>query len=423
MRRVTTSTTSRASGPRASSLACWCSSSARRIDSARFRKAATTGATDLAVDETRVTLELPGEQSADGRDLPSAGRHLRLGKSPHVLHVEQADAFDLGHRGIDVAGHGEVDHQQGPAGARPHRPADTPGVEHEVGRGGRGQHDVRPRELLVQLPQVHRLRPGLLGDGCGTHGGAVRYNHAGWGGPLRERPGEPGPHLACPDDEYRPPTRPPSRCSAARATAAWAIDVVPCGDRGLGAHALSGLDGVAEQRQQNSAGRLLVTGKFGRGPHLVQDLALTEDRGVDAGCNLEQVGDGRLVDPAGEELRNSRRVGAHRTRTGTEEALDVGQAVMKALDDCVDLGTKARGEDDGLGDVLAVAEHLQGLRQVALGYRDLLEDIERHVPFVDPHGNDRHGAVTSFLSGDSLRPSPRYKGASSGMAVTSGCAT
>jgi len=46
---------------------------------------------------------------------------------------------------------------------------------------------------------------------------------------------------------------------------------------------------VAEQRQQNPAGRLLLTGKFGRGSHLAQDLSLTEDRGVDAGCHLEQV--------------------------------------------------------------------------------------------------------------------------------------
>jgi len=96
---------------------------------------------------------------------------------------------------------------------------------------------------------------------------------------------------------------------------------------------------------------------------------------------------------------------------------------MKTLDDRVDLGAQARGKNDRLGDVLAIAKDLQSLRQVAFGYRDLLEDIERHVPFVDPHGNDRHGAVTSFLSDDSLRPSPRYKDASSGMAVASGCAT
>ena len=83
---------------------------------------------------------------------------------------------------------------------------------------------------------------------------------------------------------------------------------------------------------------------------------------------------------------------------------------MEALDDGIDLGAQARREDDRLGDVLAAAEHLERLGQVALGDRALLEDVERHVPFVDPHGNDRHGAVTSFLSGDSLRPSkPRQK--------------
>ena len=97
---------------------------------------------------------------------------------------------------------------------------------------------------------------------------------------------------------------------------------------------------------------------------------------------------------------------------------------MEALDDGVDLGAQARREHDGFGDVLAVAERLERLRQVALGYRALLEDVQRHVPFVDPYGDDRHGAVTSFLSGDSLRPSQLPSRARPpGSAVASGCAT
>jgi len=194
-------------------------------------------------------------------------------------------------------------------------------------------------------------------------------------------------------------------------------------DPRLGAHALSGLDGVAEQRQQNVAGRLLATCELGRRSHLTQYLALSENRGVDAGRHLEQVRDGCFVDPAGEELRQRLRTGPHGTRTGAEEALDVGEAVVEAPDDGVNLRPQASGENDRLGYVLAAAKSLQSLGQVALRYRDLLEHIERHVPFVDPHGNDRHGAATSFLPGDSLRPSPSYKDASSGTAVASGCAT
>ena len=49
-----------------------------------------------------------------------------------------------------------------------------------------------------------------------------------------------------------------------------------------------------------------------------------------------------------------------------------------------------------------VAKSLERLCQVALGYGALLEDVQRHVPLVDPHDNDRHGAVTSFLSNPSL---------------------
>ena len=162
---------------------------------------------------------------------------------------------------------------------------------------------------------------------------------------------------------------------------------------------------MTEQRPEGKTGGVFPAGQIGRGPHLTEDLALTQDRGVDPGRNLEQVGDRRIVHPAGEELRKHLGVGSHGSRIGTEEALDVGQAVVEALDDGIDLGTQARGEDDRFRDVLAAAERLERLGQVALWYRALLEDLERHVPFVDPHGNDRHGALTSFLSGDSLRPS------------------
>ena len=75
---------------------------------------------------------------------------------------------------------------------------------------------------------------------------------------------------------------------------------------------------------------------------------------------------------------------------------------MEALDDGVDLGAQARREHDGFGDVLAVAKRLECLRQVALSNGAPLEDLQRYVLLVDPNGNDRHGAVTPFLSGNSL---------------------
>ena len=66
---------------------------------------------------------------------------------------------------------------------------------------------------------------------------------------------------------------------------------------------------------------------------------------------------------------------------------------MEALDDGVDLRAQAGGEHYDLGDVVAVAKSLQRLGEVALGNGAELEDLQRHVPFVDPHDNDRHGAL------------------------------
>src|ERR1035438_8050771 len=64
-----------------------------------------------------IALELLGQNSSDRRDLSAARRHLSLRKSPHVLHVEQTDPFEVGHGRVDVTGDGDVDHQQGPPGA------------------------------------------------------------------------------------------------------------------------------------------------------------------------------------------------------------------------------------------------------------------------------------------------------------------
>ena len=77
----------------------------------------------------------------------------------------------------------------------------------------------------------------------------------------------------------------------------------PLGDRGLGAHALSGLDRMTEQRPEHPSGRVLLPGQLGCGSHLAEDHALTEDRGVDTGRHVEQMRDRRVVDPAGEKLR------------------------------------------------------------------------------------------------------------------------
>ena len=195
-----------------------------------------------------VARELLGENRADDGDLTAARRHLRLRKSPHVLHVQQPDSLEACHGGVYVSWNSDVDHQQGPVGARPHHPADAGHVEHHVRRRRRGQHDVSPPELVVQLREAHRLCARLLRDrGCPL-GGTVRYHDAGQGRRLRERPAEPRSHLSCPDDQHRAALETAFELIGRESDGGVRERRRPLCDRGLGTHALSGLDRMTEQR-------------------------------------------------------------------------------------------------------------------------------------------------------------------------------
>ena len=68
---------------------------------------------------------------------------------------------------------------------------------------------------------------------------------------------------------------------------------------------------MTEQGSEGETGSVFPPRQIGRGPHLTEDLALTQDRGVDPGRNLEQMGDGRIVHPAGEQLGKHFGIGSH----------------------------------------------------------------------------------------------------------------
>src|SRR5690606_32003443 len=59
-----------------------------------------------------VALELLVEDRADGVDLPAAFGQAAVGEGAEVVHVEDGDAGDVGHGGLDVAGHGDVDEHE-----------------------------------------------------------------------------------------------------------------------------------------------------------------------------------------------------------------------------------------------------------------------------------------------------------------------
>jgi hypothetical protein len=63
---------------------------------------------------------------------------------------------------------------------------------------------------------------------------------------------------------------------------------------------------------------------------------------------------------------------------------------VEPLDDGVDLGAQAGGEDDDLGEVGTVPEVAEGLRELGVAHRHALEHVERHGALVEPYDDDRH---------------------------------
>ena len=125
---------------------------------------------------------------------------------------------------------------------------------------------------------------------------------------------------------------------------------------------------------------------------LAKDLAFAQHRRVDPCGNLEQVSNRGIVVPADEipaEIDDSasggrRLLSGHKSMrseqavpdAGSHPGLDVRQPVVESLDDGVDLGPHAGGENYGFAQVGAVRELIQDLRQVAVGDSELLEQLE-----------------------------------------------
>ncbi len=64
-----------------------------------------------------VAVDLLGHDALDRVDLAGAAVDAGLGEGPQVVDVEQGDAGQVGDAGVDVAGHGHVDHEQRGGGA------------------------------------------------------------------------------------------------------------------------------------------------------------------------------------------------------------------------------------------------------------------------------------------------------------------
>ena len=145
------------------------------------------------------------------------------------------------------------------------------------------------------------------------------------------------------------------------------------GDGRLRPDPLAGLDGMAEEGAEHRARDLLALGPLPGPSDLAEDLGLAEHRRVEPGGHREEMAGDVVVEPDGEVLgQRLDRAAAD----GGQELLDLGHAVVEALDHRVDLGAQAGRQDDRLGQVGLVPQAPERLGEGALGDRHPVEQVE-----------------------------------------------
>ena len=74
-----------------------------------------------------------------------------------VVDVEQEEVVDVAHGRVDVAGHGDIDHEKRPPAPAVHRLVDHLRRDDETGSRGRGNDDVDLLEAVAEVGERHRL--------------------------------------------------------------------------------------------------------------------------------------------------------------------------------------------------------------------------------------------------------------------------
>ena len=249
---------------------------------------------ELAVQQPHdVLAQLGDHRACRGARLEGAGRRLHQVVRPRARlqlrhrrvqpdrrQVEQLDAGQLGHRGVDVRRHAEVDDERRARGgaAREGEPRRRQGLA-----VGRGDDEVGGAELAVEV-----------GVGDHPYGGVGQYpsrgrprghrRHAA----LDERAAQRPRVAAGPDDEHAraAPVAHPVRGQVEREL----HDRLPAlGDAADRADLARGRRRALEQPLERRRRRPGALGVRQRAPHLPGDLALAEHHRVEPGGDREQV--------------------------------------------------------------------------------------------------------------------------------------
>ena len=273
-----------------------------------------------------------------------------------------------------------------------------------VRRGGRAEDDVSVCELGAQ--RVERETPAVK-----ALSELDRFVHAAIGHDdgrtlheRSERGDERLSHLAGPDDDDALVVEAASKVLGRQLDCDVGKRRRAAGDRRFGAGALSDFDGMAKEPVENRTGGALAPGKLVRGTHLAKHFALAENGRIDARGNFEKVALGRLVELDEQRLTERLEIRRRVREPLLEELVDVGEPIMEAFGDRVDLGPHARRQHDAFGKVRAITKACQRLRRLVIGDRQPVEQLERSIPLVQADDDDRHSDLLGRRAAARWRP-------------------
>ena len=231
--------------------------------------------------------------AADCRDVGGDRRPRQLVGQPGQ--ADQLDAGQVGHGRVDVVRQRQVDDRERAASGACGRARDRRRRQDHAGGAGAGHQHVGGGDLVRDV--VER-------DRCGrrtARRGARRWPRCGWRRPCRRAPRRATVATARPaiapgadDDDALAGERADVRRSA-RSSATETSDGRGPVDVGLGVRPLADAQRLLEQRVEGGADGAALLADPQRLAGLAEDLALADDHRVEAGGDVEQVGDRAVV--------------------------------------------------------------------------------------------------------------------------------
>src|SRR5699024_2665647 len=163
-------------------------------------------------------------------------------------------------------------------------------------------------------------------------------------------------------------------------------------EAGLGVDALTGAQGLLDERVELGSDVPVRLGPAEGVPQLAEDLGLADGHGVQTGGDVEDVPDGGVAVVEVEVLLEVV-VGDRRARG--QRIGEVGDGPVEGVDLRVDLGAVARGDDEVLGDVRARLGGRDDGGATRLVEGGALEDGDRRAAVVEAEGQQAHRPTPS----------------------------